>query len=1762
MKITEALKGELAQWLETYWTTYIKGDYDRWATFVADDYYNIGGTKEEIWHSKQEILEYSYALQDQMVDQAEIRNRKIEVLPYGEYVMVNEFTDLFVKIEGEWTFYGPFRMSSLMSKTDTGWIALHQHGSYPDMKATEGEAFASDVLKAENKRLQEAVDQRTTELLVKNRELEIEAALEKVRSRTMAMRATSELQEVIYTVHQELLKLEIGIFGGSFIAINSEIDQELRCWGSGGTADTSDEVHIPYFDKPFYTNLVKGLKGGPAFFTEEFTQEEKKEFFTFLITNEPWSDLKTNEKKEILSSRGGYTRSCFVSQNTSIFIINHFGEKFSEEENEILRRFGKVFEQTYTRFLDLQKAEAQAREAEIELALERVRASTMAMHSSSELAEASILLDQQVRSLRIQTWGCAFHIYADNDAGDYEWFSSANGGSPFYRTPREQFFLDFYERGLRGEKFYVKEFVGAECKAAYNYLKTIPVAGDSLLAMEESGIALPTYQIDHVAFFKHGYILFITYEPVPEAYEIFQRFAKVFEQTYTRFLDLQKAEAQAREAQIEAALERVRSKTMAMHNSQEVGESVAALFDELSALGLLGVNDRCGIGIMQPNELMEAWTAAKTPDGKAELTIGFIDMKLHPMMVSTYRGWVEKKEINQYILEGEDKVNYYDAIKNQSDYSIKRDYYSGQQRIVTTQFYFKEGCLYVFSENEFSAQETAVFIHFVGVFGQTYKRYLDLQKAEAQAREAQIEAALERVRSRTMGMQHSDELTSTATLLFQQVQTLGVPPWSCGFNIWEQGDSVFTSYMGGGSENFLLEGYKIPLTEEAAFIHFQESRDRGDKLFVDVLEGEALEAHYRYFFTLPGIKEVFENAAQEGLPRPTFQINHLANFKHGNLMFITYEPCPEAHDIFIRFAKVFEQTYTRFLDLQKSEAQAKEAQIEGALERVRSRTMSMQNSSELAETAIDMFKQMQALGVPPWACGFNIFEKDERAVTQYMAGADGLSSAFTTPLTEDPFFIKISEARQRGEELFVMESAGQELEETYKYMFSLPGSQKALGDIMANGFEMPKFQISHCAFFSQGYLMFITYEPYPEAYDIFKRFAKVFEQTYTRFLDLQKAEAQAREAEIQLALERVRARTMAMQRSEELADAATVLFQQVKELGVPQWLCGFSIWDIGDTEFTWYPGSPDGEILQPSKIPLTEHPVFISFDESRRRGDELFVYEKEGEFQADHYRYMKSLPGVGGSLQSMLDAGLSFPTFQIDHLANFSHGNLSFITYEHFPEMHDVFKRFAKVFEQTYTRFLDLQKAEAQAKEATKQAALDRVRGEIASMRTPEDLDRITPLMWKELNTLGISFIRCGVFIMNEPQNKVHTYLSTPDGQAIAAFQTTLDSPGNFAEAIQHWHNQERYVAHWGEKDFKIQADDLVQQGAISSPEEYLKTIPKEGFYLHFSPFQQGMLYVGSMSPLLPEDLQLVQALGDAFSVAYARYEDFTKLEEAKQSIETTLSELKATQSQLIQAEKMASLGELTAGIAHEIQNPLNFVNNFSEVSAELVDEMNEELEKGDVAEAKAIGKDLKENLSKINHHGKRADAIVKGMLEHSRANKGEKVPTDLNALTDEFVRLSYHGLRAKDKSFNADFKLELDPNLPKVNVITSDIGRVILNLVNNAFYAVHEKAKSTPQPPEGGEGYKPEVIIKSAVTKSPSGDLGVQISVQDNGSGIPDSIKEKIFQPFFTTKPTGSGTGLGLSLSYDIVKAHGGKIKMETNEGFGTEFTIFLPLI
>ena len=298
----------------------------------------------------------------------------------------------------------------------------------------------------------------------------------------------------------------------------------------------------------------------------------------------------------------------------------------------------------------------------------------------------------------------------------------------------------------------------------------------------------------------------------------------------------------------------------------------------------------------------------------------------------------------------------------------------------------------------------------------------------------------------------------------------------------------------------------------------------------------------------------------------------------------------------------------------------------------------------------------------------------------------------------------------------------------------------------------------------------------------------------------------------------------------------------------------------------------------------------------------------------------------------------------------------------------------------------------------------------------------------------------------------------------------------------------------------------------------------------------------------------LLAGLTVFLTIAFILYWNNKQKQKANKVLEATLNNLKSTQAQLIQSEKMASLGELTAGIAHEIQNPLNFVNNFSEVNKEMLEELKAErlkpnAERDEVVEDELIN-DVIENSEKINHHGKRAGDIVKGMLQHSRSSTGVKEPTDINKLADEYLRLSYHGLRAKDKEFNAEMKTDFDETIRKINIIPQDIGRVLLNLFNNAFYAVNQqKSKNLIS-------YEPTVSVTTKKSEN-----SVLITVSDNGNGIPQNIVDKIFQPFFTTKPTGSGTGLGLSLSYDIVKAHVGEIKVESKEGEGTEFIIQLPV-
>jgi signal transduction histidine kinase len=1009
---------------------------------------------------------------------------------------------------------------------------------------------------------------------------------------------------------------------------------------------------------------------------------------------------------------------------------------------------------------------------------------------------------------------------------------------------------------------------------------------------------------------------------------------------------------------------------------------------------------------------------------------------------------------------------------------------------------------------------------------------------EAKNYELEIESSLERVRTVALRMSKPDDLLNICEILFNELKALGFSELrNALIHTFVDEDNYFNDYDYSDFTGGCIS--RIPYSGNAVIERFIKVIRKANDAFIEIkISGRELEK-WKAFRKSNGEAD---DARLDNIDSLYYYIYSVGAAAIG---ISTYHGVSiEKQNVLRRFRNAFNLAYKRYIDITQAEAQAREAQIEAALERVRAKTMAMHKSEQLAETAKVFFEQFDLLGKIPDRMSIGIINEESKKVELWVTDQMGnqVNNEYFFSIDEPTSMAKIYAAWKERKDTFVVDLIGKNLKEWLRFV-------KEEAKLPIDETKIKGRRVQQAAFFSGGFLLFTTHEPVAdEIMQLLVRFARVFDLTYTRFLDLQKAEAQTREAKIEAALERVRSKAMAMQKSDDLANAVAIVFEELGKLNPGTMRCGIGIINKEKRSVNvWATAKSDehGPIQISGDQSMDSHPLLRgAFNAWLKQED--YSYLLQGE---DLNNYYKTQASVNFKLPESQSAnqGLS----QYYFLATFQAGGLFAFRETPFPdEAKIVIKRFADVFNLTYTRFNDIKKAEAQAREAIKRSSLDRVRAETASMRTTGDLEKITPLIWNELTTLGVPFIRCGVFIMDEQQEQIHSFLSTPDGKAIAAFELPYDSAGELSKVLVHWHKKEMYKDHWDEATFAAWTKSLMQQGAIASEEKYSTAHRPVNLDLHFLPFLQGMLYVGSETPLNDEEIHLVQSLANAFSTAYARYEDFNKLESAKAQIEKTLVDLKQAQAQLIQSEKMASLGELTAGIAHEIQNPLNFVNNFSDVNQELLVEIKDEMKKGNIEEADLIVNDVIENEQKINHHGKRADAIVKGMLQHSRKSSGQKEPTDINALADEYLRLSYHGLRAKDKTFNATMKTDFDETIGKVNVIPQEIGRVLLNLFNNAFYAASLPSKG------GFKEQEPTILVS---TKKINGNL--EISVKDNGNGIPQKILDKILQPFFTTKPTGEGTGLGLSLAYDIIKAHGGTLKVETKEGEGSEFIVQLPV-
>jgi signal transduction histidine kinase len=1570
------------------------------------------------------------------------------------------------------------------------------------------------------------------------REAKIEAALERVRSRTMAMFKSDELAETAAVVFQQLISLGIEP-NRLYIGIINDESGQLEFWI---TDEEGNKVSNRYMVSIYKNNSIKKMFQGWT--------EQRQALSIDMVGNE-LNEWATYWEKEFgvpfKKGAGQQRRVQNLAYFSKGFIATTTFEDAPKETTSLLNRFAAVFNLTYTRFSDLQQAEAQAREAKIEAALERVRSRTMGMQKSEELKEViQVVYDQFVHlDINIEHAGFVVDYKAKDDW--HFWIADKHAVPSYVTVPYldsvwDNRFNDAKEKGI--DFFAVKLDFEEKNKFYQDLLKHISGLPEEAkeFYFNCSGLAISTVLCENVSLYIENFSG-IPYSDEENA--TLMRFGKVFQQTYTRFLDLQKAEVQAREAQIEASLERVRSKAMAMHNSNDISTTTTVVFVELERLGIQSM--RCGVALLsKSSRIAQVYAAATSADGELKTLRRSIEMTDHPSQVRQYESWLRQET---YIaeLKGDELKSYYHLpfFNSSPSYVPSQDF---EQSEFGYYIPFSEGLFYAWTRQAYSESELNILNRFKAIIDLTFRRFLDLQKAEAQAREAQIEAALERVRSKAMAMHKTEDFHPAVAIVFEELDKLDLGVLRCGISVLNKekrvGDVFLTSTTEQGSAVQVTgdESFDIHPLLSGAFDAWLRQED-----FDYVLEGDDVTNYYKAVkdahFQLPESQFI---SSEVEFKR---QYAYVAVYHAGGLFAFRETEFPEeAKTVMKRFANVFDLTYKRFQDLQKAEAQAREAKIEAAMEKVRGRAMAMQKADELVDVAQLLRKEMGLLGVEELETSSIYIHHDDTGTTEYWYAIQDVRGE-DKKLVADHMTIQLNNTWV-GREMLKFYNSGET-----KASIVMQGQNRkewinncAQHSQVLQGYygDVIPERTYHLVKFSNGYMGAASPgDISAESWDLLKRATNVFSLAYTRFSDLKLAEAQAREATIEAALERVRAKAMAMHNSDDVSSAASMVFTELRKLGINPIRSGVGLLNNESLKAPLYSSTswPDGDSLSlVGWVMLEGHPVLEKIYEKWLIGEDYFP-ELSGESLKSYYTQLLS--------------GLSVPVpdfeneqKQYGHFFSFSVGCLyawSDIRYN--DDEIKILKRFASIIDLTFRRYMDLQRSEANAREAVKRSALDRIRADIASMRTLSDLDRITPLIWSELTILGLPFIRCGIFLMDESQKLIHTFLSTPDGKAIGAFHMPYDTP-ILQQVLVHWRANERYIDHWDNEVFVQFANTLLEQGAISSPDQYLKSIPAGGFHLHFLPFLQGMLYVGNTSRLTDEQINLVQAVAEAFSTAYARYEDFNRLEAAKEQIEKTLVDLKQTQQQLIQSEKMASLGELTAGIAHEIQNPLNFVNNFSEVSNELLDEMKHELATGNGQSAIQIVDDVKQNLEKILHHGKRADAIVKGMLQHSRTSSGQKELTDINALADEYLRLAYHGLRAKDKTFNAKFEIELDKSIEKINIVPQEIGRVILNLINNAFYTVSEKKQQL------NGAYEPTVVISTRKLEDK-----VEVKVKDNGNGIPQKVMEKIFQPFFTTKPTGQGTGLGLSLSYDIItKGHGGELRVQTKEGEGSEFVIQLP--
>ncbi|MBI5856347.1 MAG: nuclear transport factor 2 family protein [Sphingobacteriales bacterium] len=1471
MELTKQLEKEVKEVYEAFWESLLNVDMKRFNSFLADDFKQIGTTEAEVFFNKKEAAKFLKATKEQVVGNIELRNRNIKIEALDKLILITEQSYAYVKIDEVWTYYAKTRGSSLLQKKDMVWKFIQMHISFPDTRADVGETIGLEKIAKENLELRDAIKRRTIELENKNRELEIETALEKVRSIALGMKEPADMPEVCKIIAQQLDKLGA---------------KEIR----------NVQTAIFYESKGTYMNYEYYAKHGKTIITEtSYTNHKIHQAFAEQMLRGKGEVYSTHISKAELNDWIAYQKT------TNVFIdsfletassLNYYWHSLgpvalgistysplSKNDLGLFNRFLNVFELAYTRYMDIERALAQAREAQIEASLERVRAVAMAMHNSEDLSAIGKTVFTELKNLGFTTIRNTEMVINNDEKETVKSYHYSDYGKEeiIEIGYKENPIVKKWANDLKkADDVFVpvsipeKEMIGWNKYRKELGYKTDPkMAGAKAVHYYSYSIGLGALSISTWQALEDGYI------------KILERFRNVFNLSYKRYIDIQKAEAQAREAQIEASLEKVRAQAMGMHKPDDLLNVCKVMFTELSSLGFHEIRNAIIHTFNDEKKYFIDYDYSALTGG----VITNISYSDHPII---------KRFLMQIRKSDEAFAEITIAGKELTEWKKFRK--SGGQpddpRLNKTDalYYYiysvGTGDIGISTFSSISEEKLKLLRRFRNVFEFAYKRYMDVATAEAQAREAQIEAALERVRSRTMAMHKSDELSEVSALLYNELQGLGVTRFiNCGYVEIDETNKVQNAWM-TNADGSGLSVVRLPLTGDKVFDERYDAWKRKGHLFHQSVGGELLKSHIE-FATQHYRQTEIDELVRIRFADPT--IFYCSNFSHGYLHIITDALLSgEAELLLMRFTRVFEMTYKRFLDLQKAEAQAREAQIEAALERIRARTMGMHKSDELQETNTIIFKQIESLGIPLIGDGIHVCHINEPVSDAWMSDPlKGQMPKIRYDHTQDRLSRKMYDGWKKGETFLEVKAHGEELQEHFAYILPLVHDPEVYNEII------PAVTIFHFAYFSHGFLVFVTREQCPQEHSVFIRFAKVFEQTYTRFLDLQRAEAQAREAKIEVALETIRSRSLSMQKSEELSLVIREVLKKFQELGITMESRVAIIIELNNDsrELNQWVASPNFSVTHAS-TPYTKHIILDDLWNAWESGVDFYTKSYPTEVKNSYFNYLfkhssfKDFENIDETRLWILEQ--EFYSLSLVFEKNSSIGIANYTNIPLSKDEINIVERFSKVFEQAYVRFLDLQKAEAQAREAQIEAALERVRSRTMGMQKSEELKEVIQVVYEQFVHLNINIEHTGFVIDYKARDDYDIWIADPLGVPSRVTVPYFDSV---------YYNRFNEAKEKGEDFFATNLSFEEKNRFYQKLFEYVPGLPEQAKEFYFSCpglaastvlLDNVCLYIENFSGISYSDEEnaTLMRFGKVFQQTYTRFLDLQKAEAHAKEVE------------------------------------------------------------------------------------------------------------------------------------------------------------------------------------------------------------------------------------------------------------------------------------